>query len=104
MDEESFSARIISALTNIPRGKVATYGQIALLAGNPRAARTVSWLLRSSSAKYDLPWHRVLGARGRISMKPGAGLEEQAALLMAEGVEVDGAGNVDLELFGWDGF
>lgn len=93
---ESLSLRIIRLIRAIPPGRVATYGQIAMLTGNPRAARAVYWILSSSSEKYSLPWHRVVNSQGRISLKPGTGFEEQLALLRLEGVEVDEDGRLEL--------
>ncbi|MHA1457965.1 MAG: MGMT family protein [Promethearchaeota archaeon] len=58
-----FTQEVIKIIKNIPKGKVLTYGMIAKLAGNPRAARQVSWILHSSSKKYDLPWHRVINSK-----------------------------------------
>ncbi len=83
-EEHSFSSRIIHLLSSIPEGRVASYGQIAALAGNPRGSRAVVWLLRSSSRKYNLPWHRVVNSKGVIS----TGSETQKKLLESEGVEV----------------
>jgi methylated-DNA-protein-cysteine methyltransferase-like protein len=97
----TFSAQIISIIKRIPNGRVASYGQIAALAGNPRAARAVIWLLHSSSGKEKLPWHRVINGRGMISLKPGNGYEEQRALLEREGVEFDLYGRIDLERYQW---
>lgn len=73
----------------MPYGMVATYGQVALLAGNPRAARQVGAVLHGlSDADDDVPWHRIINAGGGISTyKVGAG-ELQVALLRSEGVEV----------------
>jgi methylated-DNA-protein-cysteine methyltransferase-like protein len=99
----TFSSQIISLIKRIPRGKVATYGQIAALAGNPRGARAVIWLLHSSSGKEQLPWHRVINSRGTISLKPGYGYEEQRALLESEGVAFGLQENIDLERFRWPG-
>lgn len=99
----TFSAQIISLIKRIPRGKVATYGQIAALAGNPRGARAVIWLLHSSSGKEKLPWHRVINSRGTISLQPGEGYEEQRAMLESEGVEFGLQGKIDLERFQWPG-
>ncbi len=98
------SFRIISIVRRIPRGRVASYGQIAALAGNSRSARAVAWLLHSSSGKAGLPWHRVVNARGRISLKIGRGYEEQMAMLEAEGVRFSGEGAVDLEIHQWRGY
>lgn len=99
----TFSDQIIAIIKRIPKGKVASYGQIAALVGNPRSARAVAWLLHSSSGKERLPWHRVVNARGRISLKPGRGYEEQRAMLEAEGVRFSGEGAVDLKSRQWRG-
>lgn len=93
--------RILAMLDSIPRGKVATYGQIAREAGLPGRARLVGALLRDLPAGSPLPWHRVLNARGAISPRPGAGYPSQRRLLRAEGVRFDPQGRVDLERFGW---
>ncbi|MBT4576397.1 MAG: MGMT family protein [Candidatus Cloacimonetes bacterium] len=84
-----FSKRVIEIILKVPVGKVATYGQIAQLAGNSKAARQISRILHSSSAKYDLPWHRVINSQGRISMRNGEGFEMQKAMLESEGIEVN---------------
>ena len=72
----------------IPKGKVATYGEVAAAAGYPGAARQVAWALRNSDGM--LPWHRVIGAGGRISL-PGAAGMEQRLRLESEGVKFSGA-------------
>lgn len=86
----------------IPRGRVATYAQIAALAGNYRAARQVVRVLHSSSCKDRLPWHRVINSRGAISLPRGRGYEEQKRLLLEEGVCVSAFGCIDLEEFQWE--
>jgi methylated-DNA-protein-cysteine methyltransferase-like protein len=79
--------RILAAVAAIPRGRVASYGQVAADAGLPRGARLVGRVLACSSGR--LPWHRVVGASGRISLSPGsAGFAEQVRRLEAEGVTV----------------
>jgi methylated-DNA-protein-cysteine methyltransferase-like protein len=98
---DPFCASVREMIAAIPAGKVATYGQIARLAGKPRGARQVSWILHSQSGKYRLPWQRVIGARGRISLPPGRGFFEQRRLLRQEGVNVDDRGRVDLKAFCW---
>jgi methylated-DNA-protein-cysteine methyltransferase-like protein len=85
----------------IPRGRVATYGQVAHLAGKPWGARQVAWILHAQSASHRLPWQRVVGAAGLISLAPGRGFEEQRRRLRREGVGVDPRGRVDLERFRW---
>ena len=93
--------RIYAVVRRIPRGKVATYGQVAALAGRERAARGVSWILHSSSETAALPWHRVIGGRGGISLPRGRGFEEQRKRLVAEGVAVGPGGRIDLERCQW---
>lgn len=95
-----FSLSIIAVLQSIPPGVVASYGQIAALAGRTGAARQVARLLHSSAGKLGLPWHRVLGADGSIRLPEGGGFELQCALLEAEGIEVH-RGQVDLSRWGW---
>ena len=91
--------RIIHVIREIPEGCVATYGEIAARAGNPKAARQVARVLHTSSRSHHLPWHRVVGSGGHISLK-GEGFEEQKRLLEAEGVSVTTRGFIDLERFG----
>jgi methylated-DNA-protein-cysteine methyltransferase-like protein len=81
-----FSKRCLFIIQNIPYGKVISYGKIAMLAGNPKGARLVSRLLSSSSIKYNLPWHRVLGADGAIAFRHLNAIEEQKSRLEKEGV------------------
>ncbi len=105
MDRKSlspFTRRVKDVIRRIPRGCVATYGQVAALAGNHRAARGVAWVLRTSTDADRLPWHRVIGASGRISLPRGRGFEEQARKLRAEGVTVSRAGRIDLGRYMWD--
>lgn len=92
-----FFARVYRAVSRIPRGRVATYGQVALLAGTPRGARAVGWALRALRAgtAARVPWHRVVGAGGRISPRAGGGEAIQRARLAAEGVTFR-RGHVDL--------
>ncbi len=97
-----FEERVKEVLRAIPRGRVATYAQIAALAGNHRAARQVARVLHASSEKERLPWHRVINSRGGISLGRGRGFERQRRLLRGEGVAVDPRGRVDLDLFQWE--
>ena len=78
--------RMLAVVRKIPRGKVATYGQIAYEAGFPGAARQVSWALHGSSG---VPWHRVLGSGGHILLRGEAGFEQRMRL-RAEGVAFAG--------------
>lgn len=97
----TFHQRVIEMIKRIPRGKVAAYGQIATMAGDPRGARQVVRILHTSSEKQKLPWHRVINRLGRISLKPGHGYELQKALLEREGVIFDREENIDLKRFLW---
>jgi methylated-DNA-protein-cysteine methyltransferase-like protein len=80
--------RLLTVVRKIPRGRVCSYGGVARLAGHPGAARQVVWALHSASAN-GVPWHRVVGAGGRILLTGESGLE-QRFLLQAEGVEFRG--------------
>lgn len=93
--------RICALVDCIPRGRVATYGQIAAEAGLPRRARLVGRVLLELPPRSRLPWHRVVNAAGRISDRPGAGPALQRARLEREGVELDARGRIDLARFGW---
>ncbi|HET6633264.1 MAG TPA: MGMT family protein [Rhodanobacteraceae bacterium] len=89
-------AAIYAVIAAIPRGRVASYGEIAARAGLPRRARMVGRALRCTPKGMQLPWHRVLRADGRIALAPGsAGFAEQCRRLRAEGVAVS-AGRVAL--------
>jgi methylated-DNA-protein-cysteine methyltransferase-like protein len=96
-----FHQKVISIIKSIPRSRVATYGQIAGLAGNNRAARQVVRTLHTAAEKERLPWHRVINSSGFISLPPGAGYELQRTLLEKEGVSFPDDGRIDLERFGW---
>jgi methylated-DNA-protein-cysteine methyltransferase related protein len=95
--------RIYAIVRRIPRGRVATYGQVAALAGFPRHARLAGYALHALGAATSLPWHRVLGAGGRLSLmrkSPDAGVTQRIRL-EHEGVRFDARGRVDLRAFGW---
>ena len=88
----------------IPPGKVATYGQIARLLGIPRSARTVGWALHSLPDDVEVPWQRVINARGSVSTGwEGDESTGQRALLEAEGIVFNRQGRVDLKVYGWAG-
>lgn len=101
---DSFFELVYRVVRSIPPGRVATYGQIARILGMPHAARTVGWALRDLPQGYDVPWQRVINARGTISLGAGGGgAEIQRALLEEEGVVFDEQGRVDLTTYGWAG-
>ena len=89
----------------VPPGRVATYGQIAALAGFPGRARQVGYALAALPDDSDAPWHRVVNAQGRVSRRPGSPASEriQQAALRAEGVAFDAAGRIDLDAYRWVG-
>ncbi len=95
-------ARIYSVVARIPRGRVATYGQVAALAGAPRHARQVGYALHDLPQGTTLPWHRVINARGEVSRRSEPGWDAfQRRLLEAEGVEFR-RGRIDLERYRWE--
>ena len=95
-----FTKRVIEVIKSIPKGKIATYGQIADLAGNRFAARQVVWILSLQSDKHKLPWHRVINSQGKIGLK-GEGCKIQKRLLIQEGIVFDERDKVDFKQFLW---
>ncbi|MEM1201607.1 MAG: MGMT family protein [Acidobacteriota bacterium] len=94
--------RIYDVVRQIPEGRVATYGQVAILAGLPGHARQVGYALAASRGE-DLPWQRVINAKGEVSPRRDPGPEGlQRAMLEAEGVGFDARDRVDLRRFRWD--
>ena len=104
MEGEGFFQRVYDMVAQIPYGKVATYGQIALYLGYPRAARTVGWALHALPEGTEIPWHRVINSQGRVStscLTHSADL--QRAMLEEEGILFDERGFLDLALYRWEG-
>jgi len=98
---EGLYERIYAAVKRIPEGRVATYGQIAAMIGIPRGARQVGYAMAAlgrGRPRPDIPWHRVVNAKGESSIGG-----EQISRLQAEGVVFGTNGRIDLKLFGWDG-
>ena len=97
--------RIHDVIRAIPRGRVATYGQVAELAGIPRGGRIAGASLKAGNMARGLPWQRVIGSagptRGRIAILDPVGAAMQRALLEKEKVEVGDRGIVDLGVYGW---
>lgn len=95
--------RFYDVVRQVPSGRVTTYGAVAALAGLPGRARQVGYALSATPEGCDLPWHRVVNARGAISARSGGLGQErlQRALLEAEGIPFDPHGRVDLDRFGW---
>jgi methylated-DNA-protein-cysteine methyltransferase-like protein len=97
--------RIYAVVRRIPKGRVATYGQVAELAGLPGHARQVGYALAAMSESSTVPWHRVINAQGAVSARGphSGGAVTQCIRLEQEGVEFDARGRVSLKLFGWKG-
>jgi methylated-DNA-protein-cysteine methyltransferase-like protein len=93
--------RIYAAVRKVPRGRVATYGQIAMIAGLPGHARQVGYALHALKSSTGVPWQRIVNAKGMISLAPMRGGISQRLLLEREGVTFDAAGRVSLRTFGW---
>ena len=96
---EPYTRSVIDIIKGIPEGCVMTYGQIAGIAGSPRGARQVVRILHSMSRAYELPWHRVLNAKGEIAIMDDELRFMQSMLLQNEGVRVDDNGRVELERY-----
>lgn len=95
-------ARIYRVVRRVPRGQVATYGQVADLADLPGCARQVGYALHALGDEGDVPWQRVVNARGEISPRARPGIEPiQQQLLEAEGIEFDARGRLDLSRVQW---
>jgi len=104
MSEKTAFQKIYDVVRRIPCGKVATYGQIAILAGNITWARAVSYALHANPEPGIIPCHRVVNRFGKVaSAFAFGGPERQAELLRGEGVEVSDEGYVDLDKFLWNG-
>lgn len=95
--------RIYAQVARIPMGRVATYGQIADLADLPGQARQVGYALHALPPGSDLPWHRVINAKGEVSLRAELGWEGfQRQLLEDEGVVFDSVGRLDLKRYRWE--
>jgi methylated-DNA-protein-cysteine methyltransferase-like protein len=90
------SKRIIEIIRGIPDGQVMSYGEVARRAGLANGARMVARILHSSTEKRNLPWHRVVNSRGKISLD-GNAYQRQKSLLLEEGVEFDANDRIDMD-------
>jgi methylated-DNA-protein-cysteine methyltransferase-like protein len=99
---DSSYARIYAVTRRIPRGRVATYGQVAELAGLPGHARQVGYALHAMATDDPIPWHRVINARGEVSARSEPGSDRaQRAFLEREGVAFNAVGRIDLLRYQW---
>lgn len=98
----TFYKRVYEIVRCVPPGTVVTYGQVALLVGAPAAARATGYALHFLPDGSDVPWWRVVNARGGISLRNrGAAADLQRHLLEREGVVFDAEGRIDLRRFRW---
>lgn len=99
-----FRAAVLAVVARIPEGHLASYGQVALLAGFPQRPRQVGMVLSGLPEGTELPWHRVVNTRGYVpSRGRWWGAMEQIGRLREEGIDVDDQGNLDLEAHRWNG-
>ncbi len=99
---QDFFQRVYRIVAQIPEGKVATYGQIAAMLGNPRGARTVGWAMQAAPSYLNLPCHRVVNKSGMLA--PGyafGGSENQRVWLEAEGIGFLCDGRIDMKQHLW---
>ena len=102
-EDKNFFKKVYEVVKHIPKGKVASYGQIARLLGNPRASRAVGYALHANPYPGVVPCHRVVNRVGRLA--PGfafGGEDIQKEMLEAEGVAVDSEYLVDMNKYGWN--
>ncbi len=99
---DSFTQKVIDIVSRVPAGKVTTYGRVARMAGRPSGARQVVRILHSCSAKYNLPWHRVVNRYGQIPYRSGLDDEFQKSLLLDEGVIVKDDNLITLDVYLWN--
>ena len=101
-DSDNYS-KIYAVVRRIPAGRVATYGQVASVAGLPGHARQVGYALHALPEGSDVPWQRVINAKGEVSPRATPGWDGyQRQLLEEEGVTFDARGRVSLERWRWD--
>jgi len=100
-EEKSLYERIFDVILKIPKGKVATYGQIGMIVGT--GARTVGYAMHSIKEGSNLPWFRVINSKGEISIKDQGGYEFQRKILESEGIEFNEKSKIDLKKYLWKG-
>jgi len=98
----TYQQAVYNIVRQIPRGMVASYGQIARIAGGGVSARMVGYALAALPQGSNVPWQRVVNAQGKISL-PGFGRATQEKLLREEGIIIGPDGKIDFDEFGWNG-
>lgn len=102
MGRNNIFQRVYRLVKKVPRGRVVTYGQVAAMLGDPRAARTVGWALHAINDPHSgIPWHRVINASGRLSYCNAHSAILQRKLLEAEGIKFRKDDSIDLEKYRW---
>jgi methylated-DNA-protein-cysteine methyltransferase-like protein len=102
--QPSFYQKVFEVVQKIPSGKVCSYGTIAAILGQPRAARAVGYALNSLQKELEtkIPWHRVINSKGKISFKGDTFRANlQIKLLEKEGIRFDDVGQIDFKIYGW---
>ena len=100
--DPTYQQIVYAIVRQIPSGMVASYGQVARIAGGGVSARMVGYALAALPQGTDVPWQRVINSQGKISL-PGFGRMAQENLLREEGVQFSPDGRIDFERFGWNG-
>lgn len=100
----NFYEKVYEIVKKIPCGRVASYGQIAMMAGNPRASRAVGQALHHNPSQKEIPCHRVVNREGRLAPAFAfGGTDAQRQLLRCEGIAFDDDGYVDMKKYAWYG-
>ncbi len=94
---EAFTRKVIEIIKSIREGKGCKYGRIAQMAGQPTGARQVTRIIHAMSRNHDLPWHRIINAKGCISLPKAHGYDQQKTFLQSERVEFDDKDRIDLK-------
>ena len=102
-NNNSIHLKILTIVSKVPFGKVATYGQIASEA-SIRDSRTVGYALSGLKHKDNnkIPWHRIVNRFGKVSLKDGDSMKQQMQLLREEGITFGIDGSINLDIFGWE--
>ncbi len=102
-NEKKFFEKVYAIVARIPCGKVATYGQIAMMLGSPSSARTVGWAMKATPPDVKIPCHRVVNSKGTLApVYAFGGTDVQRAMLESEGITFD-KGRVNVAKHIWDG-
>jgi methylated-DNA-protein-cysteine methyltransferase-like protein len=99
----TFKQKVLKLISQIPKGKIVSYGFIAIIAGKPRGAREVGWILSSTDENSSIPWWRVINSKGFISIKNSMISKElQKEMLEKENIYVDKNFMIDLKKYHWN--